>query len=70
MINTTINKIRDTHEDVPFYKCEETKSTNFVEAILNLKKHGYSNEFIKKNIINELGIDLITLPAYILDILE
>lgn len=70
MINTTINKIRDTHEDVPFYKCEETKSTNFVEAISNLKKHGYSNEFIKKNLINELGIDLTTLPAYILDILE
>jgi hypothetical protein len=70
MINTTINKIRDTHEDVPFYKCEETKNTNFVEAILNLRKHGYSNDFIKKNLISELGIDLKTLPTDILEILE
>lgn len=70
MINTTINKIRDTHEDIPFYKCEETKNTNFVEAILNLREHGYSNDFIKKNLISELGIDLKTLPTEILEMLE
>ncbi|WP_228371085.1 ATP-binding protein [Shewanella piezotolerans] len=70
MINTTINKIRDTHEDVPFYKCEETKSTSFVEDILNLREHGYSNDFIKKNLISELGIELKTLPTDILEMLE
>lgn len=70
MINTAINKIRDTHEDVPFYRCEETKNNDFVETILSLKKQGFSSEFIKKNLISELGIELETLPTNLLEILE
>ncbi|WP_286936922.1 MULTISPECIES: ATP-binding protein [unclassified Pseudoalteromonas] len=70
MINTAINKIRDTHENVPFYRCEETKDNDFFETILSLKNQGFSSEFIKKNLISELGIELDTLPTELLKILE
>lgn len=70
MINTTINKIRDTHENVPFYRCEETKEKDFFDFILSMKSEGFSSELIKKNLISELGIDLKTLPTELLEILE
>ena len=70
MVNTTINKIRNTHMDVPFYNCEEIKNVDFYQIILSFKNNGFSNDFIKKNLLNELGVDIKSFPKEILDILE
>lgn len=70
MINTTINKIRNTHEDIPFYRCKETKEDALFETIEKLLNQGYSRAFIKNNILDELGIDLKTLPDDLSSILE
>lgn len=70
MVNTTINKIRGTHEDTPFYTCNETKDIDLIGIIESLKQLGFSKSFIKQNVIDELGISLDTLPEDIIKGLE
>jgi len=70
MINTTINKIRGTHENLPYYQCQEAKGKELLDIVLSMKSEGFSGELIKKNLISELGVDLKTLPKELLEILE
>ncbi len=70
MINTTINKIRNTHLDTSFYKCEEIKNDTLLSNIEALISKGYTKEFIKENILKELGIKTETLPKELLRIIN
>lgn len=70
MISTSVNKMRNTHEDIPLYRCKEAKDTDLIKMIENLIEQGFSKSFIKENVINELGIDLATLPEDLLKVLE
>ncbi|MGR5294714.1 ATP-binding protein [Vibrio mediterranei] len=70
MINTTINKIRYTHEDSNYYECTELIDLNLSDTIKDLLDKELSPSFIKNNILSELGVDLTTLPEEIKELLE
>ncbi|MFW8591255.1 ATP-binding protein [Glaciecola sp. 2405UD65-10] len=70
MINTTINKIRNTHESVHYYKCEEAQTGDLADIIKKLVEQGFSKSFITDEVIKQMGIDVKTLPEEILKLME
>jgi hypothetical protein len=74
MVNTVVNKIRQTHEQVAF-PCGDAEGPdsfkleiqNVVQNFLNL---GWSAEMIKKNFIQYLGYSEETLPENVLKLLR
>jgi hypothetical protein len=71
MINTSINKIRNTHVDVTYEESDGlTNSESIIELIYTANEKGFSKEFIRDNLVSGLGIDLKTLPPKIMELLE
>ncbi|MBT6226473.1 MAG: hypothetical protein HOI47_07445 [Candidatus Scalindua sp.] len=72
MINTTINKIRQTHEESSFAGIEENGELalgDLITGITELKKAGLDSDMIKKKILPDLGYKLDSLPVEITNLL-
>jgi len=73
MINTILNKIRQTHEDDDFVNIRTedfADSSEFYSVINSLISNGMSPKFIKNNVIPDLGIKPDTLPIDIQNLLR
>jgi len=73
MINTILNKIRQTHENDDFasIKAEDCASPSELHSVINsLISNGMSPKFIKNNVIPDLGITPDTLPTDIQNLLK
>jgi hypothetical protein len=73
IVNTTINRIRQVHENVRFNSIAEGSNINdgtLLIAINKLKESGLTSNQIKENIIPALGIEYDTLPEQILKLLK
>lgn len=72
MINTTINKIRQTHEESSFAGTEENEKLalgDLITCITELKNSGLDSNIIKKKILPDLGYKLDSLPDEITNLL-
>ena len=71
MINTTINKLRNTHSDSIFIESQSAFSTSDIEKnIKELQKLNFDNKQIKKMLIDELGFQANSIPDTILSLLK
>lgn len=70
MVNTQINKIRATHHDVDFSEIKEADGKGLLEIFDSLRQQGFTNDFIRRNLIQELGINLESIPPEISKVLE
>ncbi len=73
MINTRINKIRQTHEDKTFVGIEEKDGfsvKDLVECVNELIAGGLSSELIKTDILPNLGFSDISLPHEVKQLLK
>ena len=73
MINTVINRIRQSHVDDDFVNIKTEDSLNPSELcsfIKSLHSNGMSSKFIKNNVIPDLGIKPDTLPIDIQNLLK
>ncbi|BFM43259.1 ATP-binding protein [Flavobacterium sp. CFS9] len=73
MINTSINKIRHTHEETAFLNIEEKDGLSLSDIVISLttlQKNGFSSEQIKKDILPGLGFEESSLPEAIKQLLK
>jgi hypothetical protein len=73
MINTSINKIRQNHEETSFLNIEEKDGlslNDIITSLIALKKNGISSEQIKKDILPGLGFEVSSLPEGIKQLLN
>lgn len=73
MINTTLNKVRQVHEDKNFNVIEERHNVvteDLLYAIDQLKKNGITAKQIRENFIPAMGIKEDSLPAPIIELLS
>lgn len=73
MINTTINKIKQTHEESSFERTVENgglTTGDLITCITELKKSGLDSNIIKKRILPELGYKSDSLPEEIINLLK
>lgn len=73
MINTRINSIRQTHEEIPFVEVEGKEgvsSRDLVMCIKELIENGFSSEQIKTDILPGLGYTANSLPIELKTLLE
>lgn len=73
MINTRINKIRQTHEEKAFVGIEEKDGLSLKDLITcvhELIESGLSSELIKNEILPNLGFTESTLPREVLQLLK
>lgn len=73
MINTSINKIRHTHEEISFLNIEEKDGlslNDIIISLITLQKNGFSSEQIKKDILPGLGFEESSLPEEIKQLLK
>lgn len=73
MINTRINKIRQTHEDTTFVGIEEKDGfsvRDLVKCVNDLIASGLSSELIKTDILPNLGFSENSLPLEVKQILK
>lgn len=72
MINTTINKIRQVHQDKTYVDIE-VKADNeplLIDIINGLLKNNTSKEIIKHSILPSLGYKMETIPSEIMNLLD
>jgi ABC-type ATPase with predicted acetyltransferase domain len=68
MINTTVNKIRQTHEDGDFAAClDDQMATGLAGQIKTLMKNGWTRQQIQTDFIDALGLSTESLPADIFE---
>jgi len=69
MINSTINKIRQVHEDLDLFevKEEDLSLSDMVSCVRSLKKDGLYTEQLQKDIIEMLGIKNESLPEELIN---
>lgn len=73
MINTSINKIRHTHEETSFLNVEEKDGLSLQDIITSLEalhKAGFTSDQIKKDILPGLGFEELSLPEEIKQLLK
>ncbi|MEM5533455.1 ATP-binding protein [Pseudoalteromonas arctica] len=71
MINTTVNKLRNVHEDNYYNESENTlQIEDLIENIEEFKNIGISNKMINTLLINELGYKYESLPEKVKTILK
>lgn len=73
MINTSVNKIRHTHEEAVFLNIEEKDGlslNDIISSLTALQKSGFSSEQIKKDILPGLGFQESSLPSEIKQLLS
>lgn len=70
MVNTTINKLRESHEEIAFVEEDDMPLQELILCLNELKENGFDDNFIKKNILPDLGYKLETLPDEILELLS
>jgi len=73
MINTRINKIRQTHEDIAFIGIEEKDGLSvkdLVTCVNELIASGLSSELIKTDILPNLGFTESSLPQEVMQLLK
>lgn len=73
MINTVINRIRQSHEDDDFVNIKTEDSitpSELCSFIKSLRSNGMSSKFIKNNVMPDLGIKPDTLPIDIQNLLK
>lgn len=73
MVNTTLNRIRQSHEDDDFVNIKTEDSltpSELCSFIKSLRSNGMSPKFIKNKIIPDLGIKPNTLPIDIQNLLK
>lgn len=73
MINTRINKIRQTHEDQKYVGIEEQDGLSLNDLITSVKElleSGLSREIIKNEILPNLGFIESSLPTEIINLLK
>ncbi len=73
MINTRINKIRQTHEEKVFVGIEEKdglSSKDLISCVNELIKSGLSTELIKKDILPNLGFTESSMPQEVIQLLK
>jgi len=64
MINTTVNKIRQTHEDGEFAAClDDQMATGLAGQIKILMQNGWTRQQIQADFIGALGLSTESLPA-------
>jgi hypothetical protein len=73
MINTRINQIRQTHEEISFVEIKEKDGLSIddlIKCVKDLKESGLSYEQIKNDILPNLGYAESSLPSEILQQLK
>jgi|GEM_PF-325413 len=72
MINNTVNKIRQTHEEKVFVELDEVKEveSSLKNTILTLLNGGTDKEIIRTCILPTLGYRIDTIPGEILNLLN
>lgn len=67
MINTTLNKVRQVHEDSDINKIKDTDVDvqHVLRAINTLKQNGFTNKDIQENFLSALGVRSDSFPAEI-----
>lgn len=69
MLETQMNKLKQIHEEQSFPEITvetEQAVTELLETVQHCLAAGLSKEFIKKNVLNELGYDFNSLPSQVL----
>jgi hypothetical protein len=73
MVSTELNRIRRVHEDGVFHGVEgddDLTTSELVEIIKNLLAQGFDSDFVRTQVLRELGYRLDTLPLDVLSLLE
>lgn len=73
MINTTINEIRKAHEDTKFVGLIEEDGVSISDLLISikeLKRSGLSSDFIKREILPNMGYKLDSLPTELFEALK
>ncbi|MBS0026058.1 ATP-binding protein [Chitinophaga sp. 22321] len=71
MINASVNKIRQVHEDDNLILTDNNSSlSELTVSILALRQAGIKPEYIKNNVLPALGVRIDTIPPRILEMLN
>lgn len=70
LINVSINKLRNTHEAQNFFEHNELDDLDIVSLVNDLKERGLDSQMIKNYFLPELGYNIESLPAEVLERLK